>query len=192
MTISTWSDSGVLDCPCSALSPSISLKKILTENDKFMLDTVLIQTDITTVNFYPRDAMTVPVPAIGLSVLLSVYHNSGFYGNSWTKRAVFLHRLKASSHLSNTVLKGNLSISKSKGTFLWNFVPNSGLMTVGDCWRNRGRRLARLLRVPSLRRLRSCAVRTTLRRRVRMNSNQSSSTQPDHPPLHGSYIRGEM
>ena len=54
-----------------------------------MLDTVLIQTDITTVNFYPRDAMTVLVPAIGLSVLLSVYHNSGFYGNSWTKRAVF-------------------------------------------------------------------------------------------------------
>jgi len=32
-----------------------------------------------------------------------------------------------SFHLSYTVLKGNFGNSKNKGTFLWNFVPNSGL-----------------------------------------------------------------
>ena len=56
---------------------------------------------------------------------VSVRHKLEFYRNGWTNLAGF--GMRASLHLSYTVLKGNLSISKNKGTSLWNFVPNSGL-----------------------------------------------------------------
>ena len=63
-----------------------------------------------------------------LSVCLSVCvcHKSEFYRNRWTNRAGF--GTGAYFHLAYTVFKGNSGIFKNKGTSLWNFVPNSGLI----------------------------------------------------------------
>ena len=43
------------------------------------------------------------------------------------ERIELVFGMRASFHTSYTVLKGNLVISKNKGTSLWNFVLNSGL-----------------------------------------------------------------
>ena len=56
---------------------------------------------------------------------VSFCHKSVFCRNRWTNQAVF--GMGAFFHPSYTVLKGNSGISKNKGTFLWNFVPNSWL-----------------------------------------------------------------
>jgi len=67
--------------------------------------------------FYPCDAVLSWILAIALclSVCLSLCHKLEFYRNGWTNRAGFWHGS----------LKGNLGVSKNKGTSLWNFVPNS-------------------------------------------------------------------
>ena len=47
-----------------------------------------------------------------------------------TGRIELVFGIKASFHLSYTVLPGNSGISKNKGTSLWNFVSNSGLKKI--------------------------------------------------------------
>ena len=58
-----------------------------------------------------------------LSVRLSVTNG----GIETTGRIELIFGTEASFHLSHTVVQGKLGISKNYGTFLWNFVPNSGL-----------------------------------------------------------------
>jgi len=66
------------------------------------------------------------VVAIGLclSVRLSVTSRCSI---ETTERIELFFGMQASFHPSYTVLKGNSVISKNNGTFLWNFVVNSGL-----------------------------------------------------------------
>ena len=62
---------------------------------------------------------------VSVCLCLFVCHKWEFYRNGWTNRAGF--GVRASFHLSYTVLRGNSGICKNKGTSLWNFVLNSGL-----------------------------------------------------------------
>jgi len=77
--------------------------------------------------------------ALCLSVCLSV--SSGVLSkrmNEWS----WFFGVESTFHLSYAVCKGNSGISKSVGTSLWNFVPNSGLrkfchgiLIIGMCCR---------------------------------------------------------
>jgi len=61
-----------------------------------------------------------------VSICLSVYLSrveTALNESSWFWHEIFLAPILQ----SYTVLKGNSGISKNKGTFLWNFVSNSGL-----------------------------------------------------------------
>ena len=56
-------------------------------------------------------------------------HKSVFYRNGWTNRAGFWHvSFLPHATFLYTVLKGNSVISKNKGTSIWNFVLNFGLI----------------------------------------------------------------
>jgi len=66
--------------------------------------------------------------SVSVSVCLSVTSRCSVE----TVERIELHEvlsMVASFYFSYTVLKGNLGIFKNKGTFLWNFVPNSGLIS---------------------------------------------------------------
>ena len=71
--------------------------------------------------FYPHDAVLARYQIGPVSVC--VCHKSEFHWNGWMNQAGF--GTGASSRLSYIVLKENARISKTKGTSLWNFVPNS-------------------------------------------------------------------
>jgi len=64
---------------------------------------------------------------LAIAMCLSVCRKSDFYQNSWMDRAQF--GTHATLDLSYIVLEGNSGMSKNKGNFLCNFVPNSGLIT---------------------------------------------------------------
>jgi len=56
------------------------------------------------------------------------------------ERIKLVFGMRASFHTSYTVLKGNLGISKNKGTSFWNFGPNShkfcfGILILETCYR---------------------------------------------------------
>jgi len=77
-------------------------------------------------NFLPQFLPTQCYSITGASCgPVCVCHKTVFCRNGWTNWARF--GIGAIFHLSCTVLKGNTGISKNKGTFLWNFVPNSRL-----------------------------------------------------------------
>ena len=79
--------------------------------------------------FLPRDAMLVRY-MLSSRVHLSVCHKHVLYGTDWTNRAGFWHRgfVPPTAH---TVLYVNTGNSKKNyGTFLWDFVPNSGLKKI--------------------------------------------------------------
>jgi len=86
--------------------------------------------------FYPRDAMLARVlamPCVPLCLSVTI-HKLVFYRNRWTNRAGF--GMGASFHLSYTVLKGKSGISKNKGTFLRNFVPNPDVEHFASAYRS--------------------------------------------------------
>jgi len=81
----------------------------------------------TLCTFNPRDAMLARVLAMTLCLAVSVCHNSQV--GVLSKRLDELGWLLAGSFLRPilTVCIRNQVPSKNKGTFLWNFAPNSGL-----------------------------------------------------------------
>ena len=62
--------------------------------------------------------------AVCLSVCLSVSSRCSVETH---ERMELVFGVESTFHLSYAVCKGNSGISKSVGTSLWNFVPNSGL-----------------------------------------------------------------
>ena len=72
-----------------------------------------------------RDAIAIFAVVMCLSVRPSVKSR---YSIETTGRIELVFGTKASFHLSYTVLWGNSGISTNKGTCLWNFVSNSGLL----------------------------------------------------------------
>jgi len=73
---------------------------------------------------YLRDSMLVPVLAIVLCLCLSVRSRCCI---ETAERIGLVFSMGALSHPSSTVLKGNSSTFKNKGTSLWNYARNSGL-----------------------------------------------------------------
>ena len=78
-------------------------------------------------SFYLLDAVLALVLAMALcpSVRRSVSVKSRS-STETAERIELVFGVGASFHLSYTLLTGNSSVSKNKGTSLWNLVPNSG------------------------------------------------------------------
>ena len=78
--------------------------------------------------FYPRDAMIAGLwPYVCVRVCLSVTSQCSVETDERIELAL---GMGASFRLFYTVLKGSLGTCTSKGTSLWNFVPNAGLRKV--------------------------------------------------------------